>query len=110
MLMVENSTIVANGQRLKLILKNNSSNFNPMINLNGIKMNVIETAPNGIVNKDTIFIFTQIKDRVYAEYAGGRIEKGFSCWKNYRSSTKIQLLSAQTDGNIDNEYLPANYQ
>jgi hypothetical protein len=73
-----------------------------MINLNGIKMNVIETAPNGIVNKDTIFIFTQIEDRVYAEYAGGKIEKGFLVGKIIDHQLKFSYCQLQIDGNIDN--------
>lgn len=48
------------------------------ISLDNIKMNVIETASNGIVNKDTVFVFTQVDGRVSAEYSGGRIEKDFS--------------------------------
>jgi|SRR5882672_7941820 len=73
-----------------------------MINLNGIKMNVIETAANGVVNKDTIFIFTQIKDHVYAAYAGGKIEKGFLVGKITDHQLKFSYCQLQTDGTLDN--------
>jgi hypothetical protein len=42
-----------------------------------IRMNVITTAPNGIVNSDTIFDFTQDKELVSAKYSGGKIRKGY---------------------------------
>ena len=48
-----------------------------MIDLNNIKMNVIETAENGVVNKDTIFDFTQKDNYVEVKYSGGKIKNGF---------------------------------
>ncbi len=46
------------------------------INLDSIRMNVIETAGNGVVNHETIFKFHQKGDRVIARYSGGRVERG----------------------------------
>ncbi|WP_299115960.1 hypothetical protein [uncultured Winogradskyella sp.] len=40
-------------------------------------MNVISTAPNGIVNSDTIFDFEQDQELVSASYSGGKIRKGY---------------------------------
>lgn len=45
--------------------------------LNNIKMNVIETSKNGIVNKETIFHFEQNATTVKANYSGGRIRAGY---------------------------------
>jgi hypothetical protein len=48
-----------------------------MFNLNNLKMNVIQTAPNGVINKDTIFVFSQDGCQVWAEYSGGRVIRGY---------------------------------
>ncbi|WP_223034082.1 hypothetical protein [Hanstruepera marina] len=40
-------------------------------------MNVIQAAPNGIVNEKTIFRFKQRNNIVNAEYSGGKIKKGY---------------------------------
>ncbi len=42
-----------------------------------IRMNVVKTAPNGIVNSDTLFEFTQDLELVSAKYSGGEIRKGY---------------------------------
>lgn len=65
-------------------------------------MNVIETASNGIVNKDTIFVFTQVDDRVSAEYTGGRIEMGFLIGKMDNDRLNFSYCQLQTDGALDN--------
>lgn len=70
--------------------------------LDKVKMNVIQTADNGIVNHETIFIFSQDKNSVSAEYAGGKIYKGFLVGK---FSSENQLLFSycqiQINGIID---------
>jgi len=48
-----------------------------MLTLDKVKMTIIQTAENGVVNKDTLFYFTQEGNVVQAEYAGGKIKKGF---------------------------------
>ncbi len=40
-------------------------------------MRVVQTAPNGIVGRDTVFHFSQRGDVVEARYSGGRIEAGY---------------------------------
>jgi hypothetical protein len=50
--------------------------MNPSINLDGIRMHAIETAPNGVINADTNFDFHQVDSSVWAEYAGGRVVRG----------------------------------
>jgi hypothetical protein len=73
------------------------------ISLDGIKMNVIKTAENGVVNHETIFLFSQKEGIVSAEYQGGKISKGFLVGK---LSTPAQLefsyCQMQIDGKLDN--------
>jgi len=47
------------------------------LNLDGKRMNAIQTAANGAVNVDTVFEFHQSEDRVWAEYSGGQIAHGY---------------------------------
>src|SRR6266496_2407036 len=72
------------------------------ISLNKIKMTAIETAENGVVNKDTIFAFTQTEDLVTAEYAGGQIKKGFLVGTISERKLKFSYCQVQTDGQPDN--------
>lgn len=46
------------------------------IRLDGLAMHAVQTAPNGVVNAETVFRFRQEGDRVHATYAGGRVEHG----------------------------------
>jgi hypothetical protein len=40
-------------------------------------MRCVQTAPNGVVGRDTLFHFSQTDNRVEAHYAGGRITTGY---------------------------------
>jgi hypothetical protein len=77
-------------------------NFMQMINLNGTKMIVVQTAENGVVNKDTVFTFTQQESTVYGEYIGGKIKKGFLVGRNENRVLTFSYCQLQTDGTIDN--------
>jgi hypothetical protein len=46
------------------------------MNLHGKTMRVVQTAPNGVVGKGTVFRFTQVGSIVEASYSGGRIAVG----------------------------------
>jgi hypothetical protein len=46
-------------------------------NLDGLQMHAVQTAPNGVINRDTLFRFAQERDAVWTSYAGGRIIRGF---------------------------------
>jgi len=72
------------------------------ISLNKIKMTVIKTSENGVVNKDTIFAFTQTEDLVTAEYAGGQIKKGFLVGNISERKLKFSYCQIQNDGKFDN--------
>ena len=72
------------------------------INFNGIKMNVAETDPDGVVNHETIFEFSQKGTTVTAEYRGGKIERGFLVGTMKDNTLNFSYCQMQTDGKLDN--------
>lgn len=73
------------------------------ISLDGIKMNVVKTAENGVVNQDTIFHFLQKDGVVSAEYQGGKIRKGFLVGKlSSQNQLEFSYCQMQIDGKLDN--------
>ncbi len=70
------------------------------INLHNIKMNVVETAGNGVVNQDTIFMFNQKGNRVTARYSGGKVERGFLVGKLNKDQLQFNYAQEHNDGNI----------
>ncbi len=72
------------------------------MNLNNIKMNVIETAKTGVVNYKTIFTFSQIGNTVSANYCGGKILKGFLVGLVDKGKLYFSYCQLQTDGEMDN--------
>jgi hypothetical protein len=73
-----------------------------MLTLDKVKMIVIQTAENGVVNKDTLFYFTQEGSVVHAEYAGGKIKKGFLVGQMAAHVLRFSYCQLQTDGVLDN--------
>lgn len=73
-----------------------------MIHLNNVKMNVIETSENGVVNQDTIFHFKQEGNLVHADYSGGQIEKGYLVGKLINNQLEFTYCQIQFDGVLDN--------
>jgi hypothetical protein len=73
------------------------------ISLDTVKMNVIKTAENGVVNHETIFLFSQKNDVVSAEYSGGKIRLGFLVGK-FPAENKLEFsyCQMQIDGKLDN--------
>jgi hypothetical protein len=47
------------------------------MNINGRKMHVVKTAPNGVVGRETVFEFSQAGSTVTASYSGGRVRVGY---------------------------------
>jgi hypothetical protein len=71
--------------------------------LDKVRMNVIKTAENGVVNHETIFLFSQENDVVSAEYAGGKIRLGFLVGKlTPENQLTFSYCQMQTDGTLDN--------
>ena len=69
--------------------------------LDKVKMNVIQTAGNGIVNHETIFDFRQHGKLVKAEYAGGKIEKGYLLGKLEGEVLNFTYCQIRTTGELD---------
>ena len=72
------------------------------MNLDNIKMNVIETSGNGVVNELTIFSFSQINNVVSATYSGGQIVKGFLVGVIDENKLHFSYCQLQEDGKMDN--------
>src|SRR6266404_3543973 len=73
------------------------------ISLDEIKMNVVKTAENGVVNHETIFHFSQKDGIVSAEYQGGKISKGFLVGKlQNQNQLEFSYCQMQVDGKLDN--------
>jgi hypothetical protein len=73
------------------------------ISLDGIRMNVVETADNGVVNQDTIFYFSEKEGIVSAEYQGGKISKGFLVGRlSAHDQLEFSYCQMQIDGKLDN--------
>lgn len=71
------------------------------INLDGLRMNVVSTSPNGVVNAETVFEFHQEADAVWATYAGGRIQHGFLVGTLEGDSLRFKYCQRQHDGVLD---------
>lgn len=71
------------------------------ISLNGVSMNVIDTAGNGVVGIDTIFVFKQKQQIVTANYKGGGIAQGFLVGKLNKEVLEFTYCQIQKDGTID---------
>ncbi|MBN8568674.1 MAG: hypothetical protein J0M18_03500 [Ignavibacteria bacterium] len=72
-----------------------------MFSLQNIKMNVVESASNGVVDKDTIFVFHQTDKCITANYSGGKIEKGFLVGTIDNDNLNFSYCQLQTDGVLD---------
>jgi hypothetical protein len=73
-----------------------------MINLDKVKMHVMQTAENGVVNKETIFSFTQNDSTIYAAYQGGKIKKGYLVGFIKDDVLKFNYCQIQMDDQLDN--------
>ncbi len=73
-----------------------------LISLDKVKMNVIKTAANGVVNSQTVFTFSQNENLVSASYTGGKIQQG--ALVGYLTNDKLffSYFQLQVDGKIDN--------
>jgi hypothetical protein len=72
------------------------------MNLDNLRMNVIETAGNGIVNELTIFTFSQTDNFVSATYSGGPILKGYLVGTLDQNKLSFSYCQLQTNGKMDN--------
>lgn len=70
-------------------------------NLNGLKMNAIQTDPEGVIGAETIFEFSQNDNIVLAEYSGGRIRKGYLVGIIAGSNLNFRYCQVQMDNQLD---------
>lgn len=70
--------------------------------LDGMTMNAVQTAPNGVVSEDTHFHFHQDGERVHADYSGGRVERGYLVGLVEDATFEFCYCQIHTDGSIDN--------
>lgn len=83
--------------------QNVSTAIHAKISLDNVKMNVVKTAENGVVNHETIFLFSQKDDVITAEYAGGKIRKGFLVGRfTNQNQLTFSYCQMQNDGALDN--------
>jgi len=71
------------------------------VSLDGVKMVAVRTAPNGVVNQDTVFEFKQLApDRFRAEYAGGRVVSGALIGRIEGERFHFRYVQLHDDGEI----------
>jgi hypothetical protein len=71
------------------------------ISLNNVRMKVVRTSPNGVVNESTLFTFKQLGNVVSAEYEGGLIKKGFLVGRSDGLVLKFSYCQLQVDNVVD---------
>jgi hypothetical protein len=69
--------------------------------LNNIKMNVVQTAKNGVVDSATIFHFEQEGNKVNARYSGGRIGQGYLVGQLNGKSLRFVYCQQRVTGELD---------
>jgi hypothetical protein len=69
--------------------------------LNNLKMNVIQTSKNGIVNEETIFLFEQDAKTVKAQYSGGLIREGYLVGQLTDGILKFTYCQQRITGELD---------
>jgi len=72
-----------------------------MWNLDGIRANASVTAPGGVVNHETIFVFRQEGRIVEAIYAGGQVLRGFLIGVIEGDRMRMQYCQLDIDGRFD---------
>ena len=69
--------------------------------LDGLRMNAVQTAPNGVVNHETVFQFCQDGQRVHATYAGGQVARGSLVGMVNDAAFEFCYCQMHVDGTID---------
>lgn len=71
------------------------------IDLNGLRMNAVQTASNGVVDADTVFEFSQSGERVWATYSGGLVERGYLVGVVHDDRLEFRYCQIQVNGTLD---------
>ena len=69
--------------------------------LDGLRMHAVQTAKTGVINKDTIFEFTQVGDRVWADYSGGKVERGYLVGVVSGNKLNFRYCQMSIDGDLE---------
>jgi len=64
-------------------------------------MNATSTAPNGVINENTIFHFKEEEDFITAKYAGGKVKAGFLIGKIEKSKFEFQYTQLYEDHSLN---------
>lgn len=67
----------------------------------GKTMNAPVTAPNGVINAETIFQFEQEGELITAEYAGGGVKMGYLIGKMVGGKFEFQYTQMDQSGRLD---------
>lgn len=72
----------------------------PAIDLDGLRASAAETAPGGVIDRDTVFEFSQHNDVVEARYAGGKLVAGFLVGRVHGDTLEFRYCQTHTDGTL----------
>ena len=72
-----------------------------MMNLDGVRMIVVQTAESGIVNRETVFTFQQTGDLVSVHYAGGGVASGYLVGRMDGERLEFRYCQADLSGGLD---------
>lgn len=84
--------------------------MDPGLNLDGRQMHAVQTAANGVINRDTIFRFAQEGSSVWASYAGGRIERGFLVGVAQDAKLTFHYCQLETGGVLNSGHSTCDLQ
>lgn len=74
--------------------------MNP-VNFHNKRMTAIQTAPNGVVDRHTVFIFRQFDERVLASYAGGQVKWGMLVGRFVEEKLRLSYAQEDTGGEVE---------
>lgn len=63
-------------------------------------MTAVKTAPNGIVNQNTVFVFQQFGERVLASYAGGKVKRGMLVGRVDHNNLSFSYAQEDLEGKV----------
>ena len=78
-----------------------TSKSDPVVNFDGRRMHVSQTAEGGVVNEETFFDFKHENGVVSARYAGGGVQLGHLIGKIVGGKLEFRYAQVQTDGVLD---------
>lgn len=71
------------------------------INLDGLRMNAVDTGDSGLVNAETVFEFHQQGHSVWATYGGGSVARGYLVGNVTGTTLEFRYCQMGTDGSLD---------